>query len=144
MYNNSTFEVVKSSNTASGTSKTFVIDHPIDDNKYLVHACLEGPEAGVYYRGSGEIVNDKCVTVELPNYVKHLALDLTVQITVLYDGKKLKYYNCTEIENNSFVVYGENGKFNWLVMGNRKNTKFNIEPLKKDINVKGDGPYKWI
>jgi len=32
-------------------SKTFVREHPLNKDKYLVHACLEGPEAGVYYRG---------------------------------------------------------------------------------------------
>jgi hypothetical protein len=35
------------------TSKTFIIDHPIKKDKYLVHACVEGPETGVYYRGKG-------------------------------------------------------------------------------------------
>ena len=29
------------------TAKTFVIDHPDDTSKYLVHGCLEGPEGGV-------------------------------------------------------------------------------------------------
>ena len=37
------------------TAKTFVIPHPLKNDKYLVHACLEGPEAGVYYRGTGKI-----------------------------------------------------------------------------------------
>ena len=27
-----------------------MIDHPIDKNEYLVHACLEGHESGVYYK----------------------------------------------------------------------------------------------
>jgi len=39
--------------------KTFIINHPLDDSKYLVHACLEGPEAGIYYRGDGEITNNE-------------------------------------------------------------------------------------
>ena len=30
-----------------------IIDHPDDkENKYLIHGCLEGPEVGVYYRGT--------------------------------------------------------------------------------------------
>ena len=28
--------------------KTFIIEHPQDTEKYLIHACLEGPEVGVY------------------------------------------------------------------------------------------------
>jgi hypothetical protein len=38
--------------------KTFIIEHPIDTSKYLIHACLEGPEAGVYYRGKATIDNN--------------------------------------------------------------------------------------
>ena len=41
--------------TGRDGAKTFVIDHPDDENKYLVHVCLEGPEAGVYYRGKAEV-----------------------------------------------------------------------------------------
>jgi hypothetical protein len=37
----------------SNSLKSFVIQHPINTNQYLVHVCLEGPEAGVYYRGKG-------------------------------------------------------------------------------------------
>ena len=31
----------------SNSAKSFVIQHPINTNQYLVHACLEGPESGV-------------------------------------------------------------------------------------------------
>jgi hypothetical protein len=80
VYNTVTSEI------AYNTSKTFVIDHPIDKNKYLVHACLEGPEAGVYYRGKSEIVNNDFVEIILPDYVDLLATEFTIQITefVLY------------------------------------------------------------
>jgi hypothetical protein len=123
------------------TSKTFVIDHPNDKNKYLVHACLEGPEAGVYYRGKGEIANDKYATVSLPNYVENLAYDFTVQITPIYNGI-IKTYNSSDVKNNEFKVYGENGEFFWTVYGKRFN--IDVEPIKYMIEVKGDGPYKWI
>ena len=122
-------------------SKTFVIDHPLDNDKYLVHSCLEGPEAGVYYRGKGEIINNESVTISLPNYVSKLAFDLFVQITPIYNGK-LKLYNVSDVENNEFKVYGENGKFNWTVFGSRSNIE--VEPNKNSVQVKGDGPYKWI
>jgi hypothetical protein len=48
----------------------------------------------------------------------------------------------SEIEDNSFVVYGENTKFNWLVYGSRGS--LDVEPLKSSVDVKGIGPYKWI
>ena len=121
--------------------KTFVIDHPTNDNKYLVHACLEGPEAGVYYRGKGEITNNEYVEIKLPHYVEKLAFDFTVQITPIY-GNKIVTLNSSEIENNAFKVYGENAKFHWTVYGNRHN--INVEPDKDTVNIKGDGPYLYI
>jgi hypothetical protein len=70
-----------------------------------------------------------------------LATDFTVQITPIYNGK-LKMYSATEVIQNSFNVYGENGNFFWVVHGSRGN--INIEPNKKDVIVKGKEPYLWI
>ena len=123
-------------------TKTFIINHPQDNDKYLVHACLEGPEAGVYYRGKSEITNGESVTINLPNYVKDLATNFSVSITAIYDGK-IKIYNASDVfENGSFTVYGENGKFHWIVIGNRNN--IHVEPYKHEITIRGDGPYKYI
>ena len=126
----------------TGPSKSFIIDHPTDPNKYLVHVCLEGPEAGVYYRGVGEVVNNASTVIQLPDYVANLASDFTIQLTAVYDGVKVKTYNFTEVENNEFTVYGENGKFHWLVIGKRHDIV--VEPMKSDVELKGEGPYLWI
>ena len=123
-------------------SKTFIINHPIDPNRYLVHGCLEGPEVGVYYRGISEIVNNESLTIELPSYVSRWAKDFIVNVTAIYDGK-IKIYAVSQVdENGKFNVYGENGKFNWIAIGKRDSLI--VEPLKSEINVKGSGPYKWI
>ena len=124
----------------TGPSKEFVIDHPDNINKYLVHACIEGPESGVFYRGKGEIINNEHVVIELPGYVNKLASDYTINVSPIYDGK-IKIYNFTEIENNSFTVYGENGKFNWLVFGKRSDIE--VEPTKNSVYLNGIGPYLW-
>ena len=124
------------------SSKTFVIDHPMDENKYLVHACLEGPEAGVYYRGKSEIINNEFATITLPEYVELLAHDFTIQVSPVYCGRKMEQLYFSEIVNNSFNVYGENCKFHWLVHGKRHD--INVEPLKNQVNLNGDGPYRWI
>jgi hypothetical protein len=126
------------------TTKSFIIDHPLDsDNKYLVHACLEGPESGVYYRGKGEIVNGTSVEVQLPAYIGALCTDLTVQITHIYDGV-VKAFSASEVDTatNTFTVHGENGRFNWLVHGKRGDVT--VEPNKADVTVRGDGPYKYL
>ena len=123
--------------------KTFIIDHPIYESKYLIHACLEGPEAGVYYRGKATIENNEFVTIKLPDYVELLASNFTIQITSIYNKtrKTANVYESTEIENNEFRVYGNNGNFYWYVYGTKDNIL--VEPEKSAINIQGDGPYKW-
>jgi hypothetical protein len=124
-------------------AKTFVIDHPKDQDKYLVHACLEGPEAGVYYRGKSEIINNKYVEISLPDYVDVLATDFSIQVTPIHNKYNNNIIlNVSEIENNKFTVFGENCKFYWHVYGTRHNIV--VEPDKKDSRLRGDGPYTWI
>jgi hypothetical protein len=127
--------------------KSFIIDHPLDKEKYLVHACLEGPEAGVYYRGTGEILpQQKFTTIYLPHYVQTFSKNFTIQVTRIVEDEDrdedFSNLKTSMVKNNSFKVYGTPGKFFWHVYGQRGT--FDIEPQKKDVKVKGDGPYKWI
>ena len=142
LYSTSNNEVLYSNASTSAGNKTFIIDHPINKDKYLVHGCLEGPESGVYYRGKGEIINNKSTIIQLPEYVKKLARDFTIQLTPIYCEREIKQLYTSEVEDNSFKVYGENCKFYWLVQGKRCDIE--VEPSKSDVNIKGSGPYKWI
>ena len=142
LYNTTTYEAVFSDSATSSQSKSFIINHPLNKDKYLVHCCLEGPENGVYYRGKGEIINNESTIIQLPEYVNKLARDFTIQLTPIYCGKKINQLYTSEVEDNSFKVYGENCKFYWLVQGNRGDIE--IEPYKSNVNIKGSGPYKWI
>ena len=125
-------------------TKTFVVDHPLDPARYLVHACLEGPEAGVYYRGRGEIrAGEVSTRIELPLYTRTLATDFTVQITPIYSGASTGTgYATTEVEYCSFTVYGPPGRFYWHAYGCR--TAIDVEPLRAAVTVQGDGPYRWL
>jgi hypothetical protein len=51
-------------NTGTFTIKPFNIPHPTKEGKRLIHACLEGPENGVYFRGT---IKD-CNVINLPDY----------------------------------------------------------------------------
>jgi hypothetical protein len=129
--------------------KTFVIEHPLNIDKYLVHACLEGPEAGVYYRGSARITSDyKCVEIYLADYVEHLANEFTIHVTPFLSEHVIEPYFpkliATPVRNGKFKVYSDMVpcEFDYLVFGKRKSIE--VEPLKALTYVKGDGPYKWI
>ena len=51
---------------------------------------------------------------------------------------------CNETKLLKFRVYSDknNIKFYWIVYGKRN--EIEVEPNKTDVNVKGNGPYKWI
>jgi hypothetical protein len=140
MYTGTTFELY------GCTTKSFVIDHPDHQDKYLIHGCIEGPESGVYYRNIGEIKNasdgkfDGEIEVYLPEYVLRLCND---NLTVV--ASPLENYNILTtslVKNNKFTVYGGNGKFSWIAIGSRQ--AIQPEMFKKDVIIEGDGPYKYI
>jgi len=135
-------------NTSTGvvsynTSKTFIIDHPTRADSYLVHAALEGPEAGVYYRGKDVIVHDaSSITISLPNYVSALAYDFTVNITPIYNGGTIGAYAASEVVGGQFTVYGPPGKFSWVVLASRQDIAAEVK--KDSVRVCGEGPYRYI
>jgi hypothetical protein len=124
--------------------KTFVIPHPKNDAKYLVHACLEGPEGGVYYRGESAILNSHSVLIDLPDYVDSIATDFTVQVTPIYSHNALlsRPLFTTRVKNNSFQVFGDNCEFFWTVIGKR--VSIVVEPNIDEVHIKGSGPYRWL
>ncbi len=125
-------------------AKTFVINHPTKPDNYLVHACLEGPEAGVYYRGESRIENNQSVVVKLPDYVSSFATNFSINITPIYsdDSDENIVYRTSRVKDNAFTVHGKNGSFYWIVYGQRG--KVDVEPKKSEVQVSGDGPYKYI
>jgi len=73
--------------TFCATSKLFDIPHPTKEKKRLVHACLEGPENGVYVRGR---LTGKNV-IELPDYWRGLvdSASITVNLTQIGSSQDL-------------------------------------------------------
>jgi hypothetical protein len=126
--------------TVNGTAKTFVIDHPLDTDKYLVHACVEGPEDGVYYRGKGVIHdNNGSSVISLPDYVLPLAHSFTVHVTPIGRPRLL---HTSPVEQGQFIVRGDSGPFHWMVYGTR-NT-ITVEPERNQVVVRGEGPYTYL
>ena len=133
-------------------TKTFVIDHPLQKNKYLVHACLEGPESGVYYRGTARIgAGFTFVEIYLADYVDRLATDFTVFTTplVMKEANKTPLLNfptliTSKVQGGKFTVYSNivPCEFDYLVIGKRETIQ--VEPEKAQVEVKGEGPYKYI
>lgn len=145
MYDNSTKEVWYSGAQAGNSSKTFVIQHPTEQEKYLVHACLEGPESGVYYRGEGHIIQNNICEIILPKYTDKLAKNWTVNLTVKTDNwiTNMTNLQASEVKNGRFKVFGENDtKFYWTAYGTRCDIEVEID--KKEHVLCGDGPYTYV
>jgi hypothetical protein len=128
---------------STDTNKTFVIDHPTDPGRFLVHACLEGPESGVYYRGESQLTDGE-VWVALPPYVSRLAHSLTVNLTQINSTREDAFarLRASHVTGQGFTVFGDPCQFAWHVFGTRN--EIQSEPLRADVVVQGDGPYRYI
>ena len=128
------------SSATTTQGKTFVIDHPTKSDKYLVHACLEGPEGGVYYRGESFIpCGLDTAVITLPNYVDSIATKFTINVSPIGEPRPL---GVSRVKNGKFCVYGKPGEFFWTVYAKR--CSIEVEPFKKDVSIHGEGPYRWI
>src|SRR6266511_1424583 len=125
-----------------GRQKSFLIDHPLDpEHRSLVHACLEGPESAVFYRGRGRLV-DGCARVELPRYFEALTRDQgrTVMLTpIVADGARVAPLAASPVENGAFHVVAIDGgsrsgqEFYWEVKAVRADVDEVVaEPTKPD------------
>ena len=129
--------------------KNFTIDHPLYKEKYLVHACLEGPTADVMYKGYGHIAagNDQ-VDIVLPQYYEQLVVEGSGVVTLTIKGRPIARIGGEVLKDRIRVYldtnYGEDVGFYWQLVAERKGTSFEVEPKKEDVEVKSWGPYTWI
>ena len=115
----------------SATTKSFNIPHPIYEDKRLVYGCLEGPEYGMYARGT-DVIGDgnekRTVGIELPDYwFKMVGKDYTISLTPhgnynVWIGKKTAdgFYVMTDTKATA--------RFDWSVIGGRLDAKLEVEP----------------
>jgi hypothetical protein len=110
-------------------NKQFAENHPTDPDKIISYISLEGAEAGIYTRGTAQIIDGE-TTIDLPEHFSLLASDgnLTVMLTPL--GNWLELY-VTEKSPERIVVHeasGKSGEFDYLVQGIRKGHE-NFQPI---------------
>jgi hypothetical protein len=131
--------------------KNFTIQHPVYPGKYLVHACLEGATADVYYRGKAEIgIAREFVNVKLPDYYCHIVESgsSTIQLTPI--GRPFAPLGGEILERDNIIrvwadtLYNARIPFYWEIKGKRKNTDFKVEPEKDEVEVKQWGPYTYM
>ena len=115
----------------SATTKSFNIPHPLYEDRRLIYGCLEGPEYGMYARGTG-VIGDaqkkRNVGIELPDYwFKMVGRDYTISLTPhgnynVWIEKKSEDGFYVRTDSNKTV------RFDWNVIGGRKDAKLEVEP----------------
>lgn len=111
-------------------TKSFLIPHPLDETKDLMHGCLEGPEHGVYYRGEGA-TEGGWAEITLPDYFEALTMPTsrTVLLTALFDdeAEQVGMLAASRVKDAKFKVWSAlpAQKFYWEV----KAVRADIEPL---------------
>jgi hypothetical protein len=98
----------------SAASKSFDIEHPTKENMRLRYGSLEGPENGVYVRGTTE-----SNIIELPEYWTGLVHEdsITVSLTPFEFPQNIYV---EKIEDNKVYIGGELTKAFFTVYGERK------------------------
>jgi hypothetical protein len=112
--------------------KDFDIPHPTKDGWRLTHACLEGPEAAIYYRG--KLINNDMII--LPDYWKGLVDFDTITINIT----PIKYHQnimVEKIEDNIIFLDEKDGldiNCHFHVYGERLDTEKLIVEYEGDID----------
>ncbi len=137
--------------TSPSTSKDFVIAHPTDGRKYLIHSCLEGPEDAVFYRGTGRLKEGRAEIV-LPAYFEALTREAgrSVQVTPEFDDEEpVSALAAAPVRGGRFAVRALDGAnpvqaFSWEVKAVRKDVPpVLVEPDRDEVEVRGIGPYRY-
>jgi hypothetical protein len=127
------------------TIKSFIIPHPLDPDRWLIHGCTESPQNGVEYWGS-VVLNDYGVArVELPDYFEALTSTEGRAVLLTGMGEPVMPPTATYPESGQFEVRGVPGQtVSWLVKAIRKDVPpLLVEPRRDDVVVRGDGPYRY-
>ena len=132
--------------------KNFVIDHPVDPARHLIHTTLEGPEVAVLYRGTARLCGGRAEIV-LPAYFEALTREegRTVLVTPEFatPDEPVSALGPARIRNGRFEVRALDGrnpdqKFSWEVQAVRKDVPpLRPEPRRDEVEVGGIGPYTW-
>ncbi len=122
--------------TATGT-KSFIDPHPTDASKVIAYVALEGPEAGIYFRGRGRFENGMA-TIQVPENFRMVgdADGMTVQVTPI--GKMANVAVLSFDLNQIVVQANADVEFFYTVNGMRKAFK-DYTPIQDNIYFGREG-----
>lgn len=125
--------------SVTGT-KTFIVTHPFDETKELIHACLEGPENGVYYRGEVTTENGEA-EVTLPDYFEAMTFpeERSVLLTQMFEDDDIEFAQmaASRITEGKFRVRSSVARVtvSWEVKGVRQLGVDKLELVREKIPI---------
>ena len=118
--------------TATGT-KSWIIKHPILENKDLMHVCIEGPRADNLYRGRKQLVNGECeVNLDLEcnttgGMTEGTFVLINKNIQVFVNNNETFDKVVGKVVGNKIIVECDNVNascfIDWLVIGERNDNE---------------------
>ena len=125
---NSTVPALVIKGIMESSAKAFNIEHPSKKGMRLVHGCLEGPEFGMYQRGTIKSVH-QLEEIPLPEYWKAMVGDYTVLLTphgnynVWLEEKNKTMF---KIKSSADAIDGP-WKCEWIAIGRRTDQLLEVE-----------------
>lgn len=121
--------------------KNFIMDHPTDDEKDIVYAAVEGPEAGAYCRGTAKLIDGRA-RIE---FDEHFSLVMNPEtMTVQVTPKSAESLGLAVIERdlNGFTVrelHKGTGtyEFDWHATAVRRGFE-NYQPVREKMKRRSD------
>lgn len=136
--------------------KTFVIDHPDDPQRLLVHATVEMPQARVEYAGTTTVTGEASYVV-LPSYYESLTHAGSDVVTLQLHPCQVHGIHCegvarvSRVDGDRFWVLLVGGgpscapEASWRVSAVRSDVdQFDVEPVRSSGKIAGDGPYTYF
>ena len=114
--------------TADSKGKSFDLKHPTKEGYRLRHACVEGPEIGVYYRGRLKGSN----IIELPEYWKNLVYEDSITVQLQSIGKSQNLV--IESFNSEYVVIEVGANQDFLTGEILIDCFYHVYGERKDVN----------
>ena len=109
-------------------NKSFNIEHPTKKGKRLVHGCLEGPEFGIYQRGTIKSMH-QIEEIALPEYWKVMVGDYTISLTPHGNYNvwvEEKNQTMIKIKSSADAIDGP-WSCEWLAIGRRTDCSLEVE-----------------
>src|SRR5206468_1366845 len=140
------YAVYANGNFSGKGGKYFRIDHPLDPaNKYLIHACAEGPEPLLIYRGNVTLDAAGAARVQLPNYFEAINRDLSYQLTPI-GGPAPNLHIAQKVADNAFRIAGGTPglEVSWAVTGVRNDAYMRryARPVEEEKSESDRGKYQ--